>query len=159
MQSGMIPGGFETGLVDLWSEAGLVAACAALQRRLRADFGLPGFGPITVDIDPSFSDPEIDRAGPRPDAVTIAVGGRRFGAQLARGVELACAHSADKLADDVMDLLGRPWPELRLYGGASGVLRADVDPAGIACWFFNDSAACPVGTLRELFNRFDVTWP
>jgi hypothetical protein len=155
----MIPHGFEAGLVDLWSESGLVAACATVQRRLRADFNIPDLDSITVDIDPSFSDPEIDRAGPRADAVVIAVGGRRFVAGLARGVEAACAHGADTLADDVMDLLGRPWPELRLRGGGGGVLRADVDSAGIACWFLGESAACSVGSLRELFDRYDATWP
>lgn len=158
MQSGMIPRNFEAGLVDLWSESGLSAACAAVQRRLRTDFSVPDLDSIAVDIDPSFSDPEVDRAGPRPDAVVIAIGGRCFVAGLTRGVEAACAYSADALADDVMDLLGRPWPELRLRDGG-GVLRADVDSAGIACWFLGESAACPIGSLRELFDRYDVTWP
>jgi hypothetical protein len=58
----MIPPGFEAGRGDLWSDAGLGAAGAALRRRLRADFSLSGPDSITIDIDPSFRNHDIERA-------------------------------------------------------------------------------------------------
>ncbi len=159
----MTSGTFEATSVSYWSAAGLDAARTAVQRRLQADFDLPGFPGIRLEVDPSFTTPGHDRAASGTTAevrsVVVIAGGHRFPGHLGRGVEAACAHSADVLVDDVMDLLGRPWPELTLPGGDHGVLSAVLSPPGVACWYLNDHAVCPIGHLREVFDRYQLAWP
>ncbi|WP_322766498.1 hypothetical protein [Frankia sp. Cr1] len=153
---------FEAAWVGRWSPAGFDAARAAVQRRLQADFELPVFPDIRLLVDPSFAPPGRGHADStamiEAQALVVSAGGHRFLAHLEDGVEAACAHGADTLVDDVMDLLGRPWPELILPGGDRGVLSAALDPTGIACWYLNGQAICPIGHLREVFDRYKVPW-
>lgn len=64
---------------------------------------------------------------------------------------------AAAVQDDVMDELGRPWPEVTGSGGAfSGVLTPSMDEAGRAVWSDGKGTVVRVGNLGSLATQ--IRW-
>jgi hypothetical protein len=74
----------------------------------------------------------------------VISGGRSFLIDLTDPAR-AEVEAASALADDVMDELNRPWPELV----TGGVLETQVDELGVAVWSHPSGIACPVGYLQQ----------
>jgi len=152
----MASGGIDA--VD-WTAERLVAAMDFIASRVRADFDAvagPPFGDLlTLRIDPTWVTdgawPSDRPAGdsPRPDdVIAVLFGGRHeFPAGLEEGAEYACHLVADRMQDNVIDELGRPWPELHdPTGGFVGVLEPRYERA-LACWALRGQPLCAVGQL------------
>ena len=137
-----------------WSPERLVAAIEFLTRRVEADFEeitatLPG-RPLVMRPDLAWADDSrVPGTTPGPEDVIAVLfdGQHEFPAGLEDGVEYACFVVADRMQDDVIDMLGRPWPELFAPSGESmGVL----DPryaGGLALWTLRGEALCAIGQL------------
>ena len=69
----------------------------------------------------------------------------------ATGADLS-VDAASILQDDVMDALGRPWPEVAVPGGGTTVLEPAVSPSGMAEWR-GTSLRCPIGALQQTYGR------
>ena len=59
--------------------------------------------------------------------------------------------AASILQDDVMDALGRPWPEVAVPGGGTTVLEPAVSASGVAEWR-GTSVRCPIGALLRTYG-------
>lgn len=88
-----------------------------------------------------------------PDEPVCVCGGRSFPVSLVEGGEGALVRIADQLADEVMDRVAHPWPQV-LVGGTTHVLQAVLDETGLAVWASSDGQMrCPVGFLNATFGR------
>jgi hypothetical protein len=129
-----------------WTSARLSAALDFLQARVRADFVGTVAAAVTLRFDPAFSN-RPGNAAPGPDHLVATAGGHTFSIDLKHGVEDAASRIASGLQDDVMDDLGRPWPELiRPDGQPLGVLEPGGD--AIACWSLRATPFCAIGHLH-----------
>ncbi|MGW7682905.1 hypothetical protein ACWGID_19360 [Kribbella sp. NPDC054772] len=119
----------------------MAAAEAFVADRLNVDFAGTGLDTVEFRYDPSWS----HSAG---DDVILVCGGHEFPVDV-EDVEAACAFAADRLQDDAMDELNRPWPELIGPGGEYlGVLAVLTDPGpGVATWALRGQPFCAVGHL------------
>jgi hypothetical protein len=144
---------------DNWTAAGLRHAIAFVQSRIRGDFEDTGLARVELHRDPSFAGLGSQGLSDRAEDVIVTCGGHRFISHLELGVEAACAHVANVLQDDVMDLLGRPWPHISMPTRAGGVLEPTMAGAGIAHWQLRGEPVCAVGHLRPLFERHELPWP
>jgi hypothetical protein len=85
----------------------------------------------------------------------------QFGEHWFRSDEVEFAHAlaeiASKIQDDVIDELGRGWPELSLDGAFGGVLSPGVDDSGEASWFGAGAPVCQVGELSSVLGHL-VNW-
>lgn len=71
-----------------------------------------------------------------------------------RGLEAACAAVMSGVQDEVIDALGRPWPEVIGPAGPVGVLDVGFEPSGLAHWRLRNEPVCPVGGLRAACVAF-----
>ncbi len=142
-----------------WSEERVAAAMDFIASRIRTDFegvtGAPVGDLLTLRIDPTWANdgdwPADRRPGesPRPDdVIAVLFGGRHeFPVGLEIGVEYACYLVADRMQDNLVDELGRPWPELHgPTGRFAGVLEPRYERA-LACWALRGQPFCAVGQL------------
>ena len=144
-----------------WTSSGLRRAIGFVQSRIRGDFENTGLARVKLKDEPTFASRELQYAkmSNRAEDVIVVCGGHRFISHMELGVEAACAHIADVLQDDVMDILGRPWPYVSLSARAAGVLEPATAPAGIAHWQLRGEPICAIGHLRPLFDRYELSWP
>lgn len=88
---------------------------------------------------------------PEPHEILVQFGEHWF--RVAGGLtwpELTAA-VASRLQDDVVDLLGRGWPELTVRGRFAGILEPSVS-GPLAVWASASGFSCPVGTLFDSFG-------
>jgi hypothetical protein len=124
-------------------------AAETLIAKIRRDFALPSRAGIETRVIPAC---EWDQQVPPVEASdgysqsewVVISGGRSFLVDLADPAR-AEAEAASALADEVMDELDRPWPEL----ARGGVLETEVDQLGIAVWSHSSGIACPIGYLQQ----------
>jgi hypothetical protein len=117
---------------------GIAAMGDFVRKRLEADFQGMGLAQVEFRVEPSGD-------------VTCVCGGHEFLLPF-DDAESACAYAAYMLQDDVIDRLGRPWPELLDPGGKFiGVLVAPADAggSGIAHWALRNDPFCAVGHLHQ----------
>jgi len=113
---------------------GLDELLERIRQRIDRDFGDPRLGHPGVSLvryaewirstgtRPPSGDINID-----PDEPVCVAGGRSFPVSLRDGVEAAVVDVASALQDDVIDRLGRPWPEVNVGGQAGAVLEPELD--------------------------------
>jgi hypothetical protein len=135
-----------------WSRNRVDAAIAFIRGRLHADFAGTGVQ-VEFKVDPSWGqEGTTTRDGSSdvdPKHVIVVCGGHEFPLGLESGIEVACADATNALQDDVMDLIGRPWPEL-LDADSNYVDVASPASAGqVAYWQVKGEPFCAVGQLHE----------
>lgn len=118
--------------------------------RVERDFGAPelGIGPVRfITYGEWMTDApqvELDVA----DGPVLVKVGRAFPVDLDDGPEAALVTIADKLQDDVMDELHRPWPQVG--DGELVVLEPVLDETGLAVWASRDRRVrIPIGYLSS----------
>jgi hypothetical protein len=105
--------------------------------------------PLHLRIDRGFS----SGGGPpdeRPDEfhVVATIDTHVFSAGFHQGLEAGCARVMSVLQDEIIAVLGRPWPEIIDERGSSlGVLDVGLEPVGIAHWHVRGEPLCAVGHL------------
>lgn len=91
-----------------------------------------------------------------PGELVVGFGRRWFRVTGAAARGQQAAEVMSRLQDDVIDSLGRPWPELTVTGSFSGVLEP-VEIEGQAVWRSATGFACPLGQLYPVFGHL-VSW-
>jgi hypothetical protein len=127
--------------------------------KLRRDFDLPTRAGIEIHAIPASEwdqrVPPVEMSDRYSDTEWVVIsGGRSFLVDLADPAR-AEAKAASALADDVMDDLNRPWPEL----ATGGVLQTSVDELGIAVWADPSGLTCPVGYLQQTLGTAGLLTP
>lgn len=122
-----------------WDRERLDAAVSFVRARLAADFAHTGLPGIEIRVD----------GEPRPEDVVLVCGEHGFSLGLENGAEVACADAAYVLQDDVMDLVGHPWPELLDADGNRLDVLIPSGGRGTAQWLLGKNPFCAVGHLHE----------
>jgi hypothetical protein len=143
-----------------WTPQRIDAAAHMIVERITADFGeVTGHRPDLVQFrnDPGWATDGVLPPGRSPgdparpeDVIVRLLGGRsEFPADLDEGGEHACWLVASRLQDDVIDALGRPWPELRDgEGSVLGIAEPQLEPVMLAHWAVRGDPLCAIGHLH-----------
>jgi hypothetical protein len=118
-----------------------------IRRRIEHDFGEP-----RLEFAGLAFRPIAEWSGDPHDEDHLAVsGGHSFRVGRDEGVEQATVYVADRLQDDVVDQLWRPWPALLLPDAREAVLDPCLSEDGIAVWTTGAGYRCPIGRLHATF--------
>jgi hypothetical protein len=152
-----------TGMAQPWDRDRIEKAIEFIRARLAVDLGGTGLPRITFRFDATWATEAAEAmsvaagSDPQPDDVIVVCGGHEFTLGLESGVEIACADAADALQDDVIDLLGRPWPELCTADGTYVGVLSPTSTGGIAIWRLTNEPFCAVGQLHDAVGASGLT--
>lgn len=75
---------------------------------------------------------------------------------LSEGTEASLAAGVlSQIQDDIIDELGRPWPELTIENRYAGILEPS--PSGVGIWTAATGYSCPIGALGAAFGHA-ISW-